>query len=587
MLRELRVQDFALIDELQVAFEPHLNILTGETGAGKSLLVDAVALILGGRGSPDVVRSGKHEAVIEASFLVSDDSPAVLSARSMGYEVEGDIVIQRVFTEAGKGRVYLNGRPITVAMLAQITEHLVDLHSQHDHQSLLRAGTPMMLLDGYGHLSGHRDRYATEWAAWSAARRCLEATQERAEVRAQEVARLSHEVDELTKANLRPGEWEALNRERAILDQVERLAETIQRVYERLHQQEGSVLGEIQATRKDVEWLAGIDPRLQETVDMTQSAGILLQDVAQRVRDYSQTLSYQDGRLEAIETRLAELQRLTRKYGAATDDDLMALLETKRSAYRALEDEAEGSVTLGAVVQAHRARLELLADELHQQRMRSAAGLSMAVNRELDRLKMMVRFEARVERRDGQDSLGLSGADQVEFLIQPNPGETWRPLRKVASGGELSRIMLALKTVVAGVDRVPTLVFDEVDTGVGGGVAEVVGRHLRSIAEHHQVLCVTHLPQVASGAQTHVVVEKAVMGRRTTTRARRLAPDDRIREIARMLAGEEITPTALRHAEEMIQLVSSRSPEAVPPASRRGRRSTKASHPLSPRSPSG
>lgn len=570
MLRDLRIQDFALIDQIHLTFGSRLNVLTGETGAGKSILIDAVTMILGGRSSPELVRSGKDEAVIEAAFLLEEGSPAVSEVRSMGYELDDELVIRRVVTASGKGRVYLNGRPITVGMLAQVTRHLVDLHGQHDHQSLLRADTPLSVLDAYGRLDDLIAQYALTWSAWTSSRHQFHALETRRATRDRELALLTHEINELAEANVRVGESEELDRERVILSQTERLAETARRAYERLYQRDGCLLGEARTTCEELEGLSGVDGRLRETAELARAAWVQLQEVAERLRGYADGLVHDEGRLGAVETRIHELQRLQRKY-EVSGDDLASVLATKQARHEALQAEVENTVNLASQVDEHRSRLETLGAELHDQRLSAAARLETAVDAELDRLKMSARFQVMMEDGDQPGEFGQRGKDRVEFFIRTNPGEPSKPLRKIASGGELSRFMLALKTVLAQIDQVPTLIFDEVDAGVGGAVAEIVGRRLQAIAERRQVLCVTHLPQVASGADTHILVEKSTARSRTTTRARQLAPKERVREIARMLAGEEVTQTAIRHAEEMIRLVSTPPSDQADPCRDRSR----------------
>jgi DNA repair protein RecN (Recombination protein N) len=519
-------------------------------------------MVLGGRSSPDLIRTGKDEAVIEAAFAIEDEAPAASELRAMGYEHEGELVVQRVLTRAGKGRVYLNGRPITVGMLAQVTERLVDLHGQHDHQSLLRADIPLTLLDAYARLDDVIADYGHTWTRWFSLRREIDASRAKDATRVRDMELLAAEVEELGAADVQPGEYEALERERVILGQAERLRETARRAYERLHQQDACVLGEIRTTCDEVDELAGVDGRMGDAAGLALAALIQLQDVAAQLRGYAEGLPQDEGRLDGIEARLQLLQRLRRKYGVS-GDDLAGLLDAKRVALTALQAEAETGLNLAERVDEQRRRLDGLATRLHDQRLAAAARLETAVNVELERLKMTARFDVMIEALDETGTLGPRGSDRVEFCIRANPGEPSKPIKKIASGGELSRLMLALKTVLAQIDQVPTLIFDEVDTGVGGAVAEVVGRRLQAIAAHRQVLCVTHLPQVASGAHTHLLVEKSVQRGRTTTRARLLAPKERVREIARMLAGETVTSTALRHAEEMIRLVSA-APQGGP-----------------------
>jgi DNA repair protein RecN (Recombination protein N) len=567
MLRDLRVQRFALIDDLQLAFGPRLNVLTGETGAGKSILLDAVTIVLGGRASPDMVRSGYEDAVVEASFDVAAQSPAAGALADMGYPQDDDLVVQRVVSATGKGRVYINGRPVTVSALAQVTGHLIDLHSQHDYQSLMRADTPLTVLDAFAKADDLRRECRDAWSVWTELDRSLSSQSARAVDRAREIALLTHEVEELNRAQLEPGEVEALERERTVLRHADRLLAASRAVQERLDDQgvlegTGAIVAELKA-------VAALDPKLAEASELADAALVQLQELASMLRRYGDGGEPEEGRLDAIETRLAELQRLRRKFGVE-GAELAGLAARKRDQLRALEAEVESKHTLAARADEARCRLETLADQLHERRVETAGNLASLVDAELARLRMPARLQVEVTLVDSPGEIGPFGRNRVDFLIQTNPGEPAKSLRKVASGGELSRVMLGLKSVLASVDAAPTLIFDEADAGVGGAVAEVVGRRLRAIADHRQVLCVTHLPQVASGAETHILVEKSSVRGRTNTTARRLTDRERVREVARMLAGEEITATALRHAEEMIRLVS--APQEAPEPRGRVRR---------------
>jgi DNA repair protein RecN (Recombination protein N) len=564
MLRDLRVQRFALIDDLQLAFGPRLNVLTGETGAGKSILLDAVTIVLGGRASPDMVRSGCEDAVVEASFDVAAHSPAALALTDMGYPQDDDVVVQRVVSATGKGRVYVNGRPVTVSALAEVTGQLIDLHSQHDYQSLMRADTPLTVLDAFAKADDLRRNCREAWSVWTELDQALSSQSARAADRAREIALLAHEVDELDRAQLEPGEAEALERERSVLRHAERLLAASRAAQERLDDQ--GVLEGTGAIVADLKAAAALDPKLAEASELAASALVQLQELASTLRRYGAGNDPEEGRLDAIESRLAELQRLRRKFGVE-GSELAGLAARKREQMRALEAEVESNHTLGARAAEARRLLETLADQLHDCRVETAGQLATLVDAELARLRMSARLQVEVTLVDAPGTIGPLGRDRVDFLIQTNPGEPAKSLRKVASGGELSRVMLGLKSVLASVDAAPTLIFDEADAGVGGAVAEVVGRRLRAIADHRQVLCVTHLPQVASGAETHILVEKSSVRGRTNTTARRLTDRERVREVARMLAGEEITATALRHAEEMIRLVSAPQ-EATGPSGR-------------------
>ncbi len=555
MLRDLRVQHFALFDDVRIAFGPRLNVLTGETGAGKSLVVDAVTIIRGGRASPDLIRSGCDEAIVEAWFTVPSGSSAAVELAALGYPADEDLVVQRVLSASGRGRVYVNGRPTSVAALAQVTGPLIDLHSQHEYQSLARSDTPLVVLDAYARVDDLRRDYDRAWAEWSVLDQALVSRSSRETTRSREVALLAHEVEELNQAHVQPHEWDDLERERTILRHAGRLHEVSRSASDRLQAQDGGVLDGVRGIVAELGAVGAIDPKLADAADLAGSALVQLQEVATVLRGYADRFDHDEGRLDAIESRLAELQRLRRKYGVPVDE-LPALLDLKRGQLAGFERDAESDHTLGPQSVAARRRVDTLADELHRRRTDASATVESLVDVELSRLGMSARFHVEVAPLGEPGTVGSSGRDRVEFLIRTNPGEPEKPLRKIASGGELSRVMLALKSVLASVDSVPTLVFDEADAGVGGAVAEVVGRRLRAIADHRQVLCVTHLPQVASGADAHFLVAKSVERGRTSTAVRQLRDRARVREVARMLAGQRITATALRHAEEMIRLVS-------------------------------
>lgn len=554
MLRDLRVQRFALFDDLQITFGPRLNVLTGETGAGKSLVIDAVTMVRGGRASPDLIRAGCDEAIVEASFTIAQGSDAAVQLATMGYPADDDLVVQRVLSTSGKGRVYINGRPVSASVLAQVTSSLIDLHSQHEHHSLARSDTPLAVLDAYARVEELRRTYQDTWAEWSALDQALASRATRETTRDRETALLTHEVDELSLARVQPHEWDDLERERMVLRHAERLKDVSRDAFNRLQEPDGGILDCVAAIAAELGGVGTLDPKLADAAALAGSAHVQLQEVSAVLRAYVDGFDQDEGRLDAIESRLAELQGLRRKYGVPVDD-LPALLEGKRTELLALEREGESDHSLTPRSQAARRRLEALADELHLRRADAAAKIESLVDEELARLGMSARFQVEVAPL-GEAAIGPGGRDRVDFLIKTNPGEPAKPLRKIASGGELSRVMLALKSVLASVDSVPTLIFDEADAGVGGAAAEVVGRRLRAIADFRQVLCVTHLPQVASGAETHFLVEKSIERGRTSTTIRQLRDRGRVREVARMLAGQRITTTALRHAEEMIRLIS-------------------------------
>jgi len=554
MLTELRITNLAVIEQVSLQFSEGFQVLTGETGAGKSILVDAVALLMGGRASTDHIRAGAEEAVLEAAWTIPTTGPVTDHVQQAGLlgPHETEVIIRRVLSRSGRNRIYLNGNLAPLSLVQSLAGLLIDIHGQHEQQSLLSLQAQLDALDAFAGLNEMRKTYAVQHDRWRMRQRELEEVRSLAAQRLEREELLRFQVRELEEAAVQPGEEEALSNERRRLAHASRLRELADAAYGGLYDSELSILGGLGSVTQQLRELSGVDSDTAELLSQTEGATVQLRELAHRLRDYRETLEQDPERLMQIEDRLDRLHRLKQKFGADAD----ALATRCRELKRQLE-ELEGSqartVELEALVAEELAALEASADQLSERRLRGAAKMEKRIKEELTALRMdHTRFEIQVHADREQIGLGPTGRDRVEYLLSANPGEPLQPLSRVASGGELSRIMLAIKSVLAETDGVPVLIFDEVDAGVGGAVAAVMGQRLRTLGRYHQVLCLTHLPQIASQADTHFLVEKSVVKKRTVTCVRRLDPDGRREEIARMLAGLAITKAARETAAEMI-----------------------------------
>ena len=549
MLLDLAIRNIAIIDTLQVEFRPGLNILTGETGAGKSIIIDAVTLILGGRASSELIRNGEEEAQVEALFSLAGATGVAAELDEAGIGVEGELVVRRTVNRAGRNRVYLNGSIATTAQLAAIAPRLINIYGQHESQTLLRLANHLELLDGFGRLAPLREAYV---GLYSEHRQIVTELLSR-ERDAQEAARrldlLTFQSGEIAAAAPLPGEDTDLEQERELLVHAERLLQGTSGAYERLYGDDGALLSRLAEVRRSLTDCAAVDPRLAPLDATLAEAALQLEDIALALRDYAARVEADPRRLQEVDDRLTLLRNLKRKY-APEIDEILALqreIDREREALLHREESREGLER----------RRDELAGELRRQgevlsagRRQAAVRLAEAMTGQLRDLAMnnalfQVDFQSLGEP-------GAAGLDRVEFLFSPNPGEPPRPLARIASGGELSRLMLALKQVLPESD-VPTLIFDEVDTGIGGAVASLVGEKLRKVAASQQVLCITHLPQVAACADHHFQVRKQVEEGRTTTSVVALDDPARVEELARMLGGIAITDTTRQHAREMLQ----------------------------------
>ncbi len=554
MLTELRITNFAVIEGLSLTIDSGFTVLTGETGAGKSLLIDAVALLIGGRASSDQIRFGEDEAQLEASFEIPLTHPLLqrLRVREVLGPQDNQLIIRRIIARSGRNRVYLNGVLSPAHVLEEFAGTLIDIHGQHDQQSLLSNSAQLDVLDAFGRLLELRSQYRSTHREWVRFR------EERAELAAQLQQRTQQEDllcfqrQELDEAACRVGEEELLQAERHRLGSSRRLVELASEAQERIQGDAHGILANLVSMERVLGELSQIDPEMEGTVRFASEAKVLLKEVADSLRGYAESLDADPTRLSAIEDRLALIQKMKKKYGGTIE----AVLETHHRVKQELEKLRGSDSELDQydrLIEERQQNVSVLARALSEKRADAAKRLTKLVDKELNALKMgSVRFLVRVMPSGSDGIYGPDGTDRVEFLLSANAGEPLKPMSRVASGGEQSRVMLALKSALADIDHVPVLIFDEIDTGVGGAVAATIGKRLRELGRYHQVLCITHLPQVASQAQHHVSVEKSEVNGRTVATVRSLTGMSREGEIARMLGGERITQKTRSAAAELI-----------------------------------
>lgn len=576
MLRELQIRNLGIIDALTVPLAPGLNIVTGETGAGKSVMVDALALLLGERAQPaEAIRTGSESATIEAVFTLSRRSPVLALLRDRGIPVEdGQLIIRRELVRGGRGRAFINDANATLGLLGEVGELLVEIHGQHEPQALLRPGRHLDLLDAFAGLGILREKLRQRFEQWQELAAHLAHLEGLARDKAERAALYRADIAEIDAARLQPGEEEALREERRRLANAERLAEAASLACQHLYDDPLAVASRLAQAATLLRDPAKLDARLEPLLAAVEQLQIQLDDLVRSLRAYRDGLVFDAARLEAVERRLDELYRLKRKH-ADTVAGVLAVREQLVAELERLEQTETESRQVRERLEKLRAELATRGADLAERRSQAAGRLETLVTQELADLDMEhPRFHVRFTREPagegdiavGPDGwrLGPRGVDQVEFLFSANPGEEPRPLARIASGGELSRTMLALKVILAATDAVPVLVFDEVDAGIGGRTADTVGRKLRQVARTRQVLCITHLPQIAAYADHHLRAEKVVEGGRTVTRVSSLGREERIREVARMLGGESVTDTSLRHALELINQARASPAAPVP-----------------------
>jgi DNA repair protein RecN (Recombination protein N) len=560
MLTDLNIKNFAIIDQVHTQFGPGLNALTGETGAGKSILVDAINLLLGSRASSEMIRTGQEEASVEA-FIELEAGKELSLLKNLGLEKSEGLQIRRILHPSGKSRAFLNGTAITLHMLEELGEEMIHIYGQHEHQHFLDPLRHIDILDGSGGLLDLRNQFQEVFARWTKAASELADLISRQKQRSERMEFLAYQSGEIGRAHLKIGEDEELAAERSRLAHAEKLQSLAHFGAEVLYGESGSVVERLKATLQRLKEGARVDPGLSPLVASVESILFQSEDVASSLRSYGEKIFFDPKRLETIESRLDELSKLKKKYGP-TLTDVLAHKEKIDGERKNLGSLEERISHLEKAASEEHTRALTIARQLSLRRKEAALELASKLGKELSTLGMKkVRFQIQVVSEAGKVGAGgpegprlhEKGMDQVEFLLSPNPGEDLKPLARIASGGELSRIMLAMKRIFAEETLVKTLIFDEVDAGIGGGIAEIVGRKLKEISRHHQVFCITHLPQIACFADTHYKVTKKESGGRTYVEVQRLSEEERLEEVARMLGGLKITGKTIDHAREMLR----------------------------------
>ncbi len=547
MLRELRIKDFTIIDDLTIAFEPGLDVLTGETGAGKSIIIDALGVLLGEKASQDFIRTGTNEARIEASF----DSTEIPLLTDLGIENSDGIILRRVIGK-GKGRAYVNDTPVSLQTMSVIGKELVDIHGQHEHQGLLRKESHLYFIDSFGGLAEEALSLETFYNETVALRDDLNQLKQKMRERTQRIEYLRFQISEIDAAGLKEGEKNELEEERAVLLNASKLRESAESSYALLYGSDGSTLEKISAAISHMREMARIDRNAEEGLSLLQSAMPLIEDASGAIRKLKDTYDVDPNRLTEVEDRLEAIKKLEKKYGEGIEG-ILRHRDKANQELQGIEHAEERMDELERGLGASESQLAAAAEELSKKRRAAADQMSKLIGYELKELG----FQKAVFKTDmkKRHEIGPSGIDEVEFLFSANPGEPEKPLVKVASGGELSRIMLGLKCLEIGRPSFPgarTLIFDEVDAGIGGATAQHVGSRLLGLAQNYQVLCITHLPQIAARANHHLKVEKELSQKEVKVRVEVLDREKRREELARMLGGK-VTDRSLKHAEEMLE----------------------------------
>ena len=558
MLLELRVENYAVIDSLVVEFAPGLNLLTGETGAGKSILIDALSLLLGGKASTEMVRHGAEKAVISGVFEVDERGLKKILGEN-GVEPNdddaGQVIVKREIGAGGKGRVFVNNQPATVALLRQLAPRLASIHAQNETILAFDGLARLALLDAYAGLD--LTELEQKHAAWAGLRDRIAEFEHEEQDRLRMADLWNFQKKEIEGAHLQPGEDQRLETEKRVLANAEKLYGAAKAVHELLDEADASVLSQMGAARKQLEELARFDPKFQDALTAFMGAKAAIEDVSATARDYAEEIDASPERLAEVEDRLALLDRLKRKYGS-TVNEVIAYGEDVARKVNELENREDIRRDLKQQADSAAAAYLNAAQIVSRKRYSAAKELQKLVEAEINELAMKAQFKIEVSGGDELENWTATGFDSVLYLISPNPGEPLRPVEQIASGGELSRVMLALKaTIEAGKKSKShgqrTLVFDEIDTGIGGRAAEAVGKKLKSLARANQVLCITHLPQIASFADHHYFIEKLEAAGRARTVVRSLGTAERTEEIARMLSGAKLTETSRQHAEQLLK----------------------------------
>ena len=591
MLKELRIKNYAIIDELSIDFKSGLNILTGETGAGKSIIIESLGLILGERASDESIRSGEDSASVEAVLDISRIKNIKEKLSESGIEAENnELIIRRQISRSGKNRSYINNSAVNLSLLKDIGDMLVDIHGQHEHQTLLHPENHSIVLDLFGNTLPLREKCRENYSNLQNLQREVNELINKERERVQKIDLLNFQKEEIDKAELKIGEDDDLKNEKNLLQNAERLHRYATESYEALYSTEGSVIEKLNSVITNITEINKIDSSAGKILDDGKEALFEIEDVASRIRDYTGKIEFNPDRLSEIDDRLAEITALKRKYGTNIEDVLTyrKKIDEDLSILSKSQERMDG---LNAEIEKLKKEMEDVSIELAREREKASDKFESLIEKELKELKMeKVRFKVNffyesppsppsldhpspllqkegIKGRSEGGAVGggifinykgkpvrlfPEGIGKIEFFFSPNIGEDLKPLSKIASGGELSRVMLSIKNILTNKDSIPVLIFDEVDAGIGGGVAEIVGEKLKKVSKGRQVFCITHLPQIASRADSHFQIAKKTSNNRTVTSIKELKDDERVEEIARMAGGKVITDTVRRHAEEMI-----------------------------------
>lgn len=544
MLRELRIRNLAIIDDLKVRFEDGFNVLTGETGAGKSIIVDSLGLALGSRAQGESVRSGEKEAVVQAYFEVA--KPGGLP--DIGIDISDSLILRRTVSASGKSRAYVNDTMVSLQSLAEIGRALVDIHGQHEHQSLLSVEKHRLFLDSFGKLEEDKVLVERLYGEFEILRKEEADLIQQVKERAQRLDLLKFQIREIDTASLKSDEKEGLTEERSILANTGKLRALAESAYSMIYSKDDSCLAALSSILSKIREMAAVDHGASEIMSLLESALPLVEDAAVALRKCRDKYEFEPSRLEAIEDRLELIGKLEKKYGEGIEA-ILRHRDLAEKEMRELEAADERRESLGKKLKEKEDALYNAGLSLSKKRKYAARRMEKLIRKELRELAFgSAEFIVEVQ----EEALSRRGMDRVEFLFSANPGEPSKPLAKIASGGEISRVMLALKGILAEFDSIPVLIFDEVDAGIGGKTAESVGKKLKALSNKHQVLCTTHLPQIASMGDFHLKTEKGLKGDRVHVQIRELSGPERLHEIARMMSGK-ITGVSLQHAKELIE----------------------------------
>jgi len=546
MLKELRIRNLAIIDDLTVRFEDGLNVLTGETGAGKSIIVDSLSLCLGSRAQSDILRAGEREAVVQAYF----EEHGAHERSIKGIDISDDFILRRSISATGKSRAFINDIMVNLHTLTELAKSLVDIHGQHEHQSLLSIDKHRFFLDSYGKLIDDTENVESLYREVQHLKRDEAALREKVTERAQRLDFLRFQIQEIVSADLKAGEKENLMREKTILSNLGRLNELTETAYEMIYASDNSCMEQLSSIIAKARELTSIDNTMSDILSSLESAFPLIEDAALSLRRYKDSYDFDPERLSEINDRLELIKRIEAKYGKGIDA-IMHYRDKAEAECKSLESTDERLDSIKAALDEKEAMLRAAARALSEKRKETAHKIERLVKQELTELALS---DAEFHVSIMQEEISLHGLDRVEFLFSANPGEPPRPLIKIASGGELSRVMLALKSILADFDNIPVLIFDEVDAGIGGKTAEHVAQKLRKLSRTHQVLCTTHLPQIAAKGNFHLKIEKGQRDERAHVEVKELDSIRRLDEIARMLSGS-ITEASRKHAQELLNSV--------------------------------